>query len=227
MRNNGIDSGCLGCSTALADAMRARTSRLHRRAERTGFVRDLLQARATPRACLIYLANLLAVYEALESALSRHRDTPGVRCAVWPELYRSPLIRSDIDAANSVGLGDLPVLDATRIYTRRIVQRAADGDGAPLIAHAYTRYLGDLNGGQLIGARLRSCFGLGEVGMSHCEFGSVGDPRQVRVLYREAIDRAGNELADTTTVIHEAAVAFRLNIMLSEAIGRCASTPSH
>ena len=43
----------------------------------------------------------------------------------------------------------IPLLAAGELYARRIA-KAAEGDGTRLIAHAYTRYLGDLSGGQIL-----------------------------------------------------------------------------
>lgn len=47
------------------------------------------------------------------------------------------------------------------VYLGRIRDLSRNADLAPrLLAHAYVRYLGDLSGGQVIGARLRKAYGL-------------------------------------------------------------------
>lgn len=47
------------------------------------------------------------------------------------------------------------------VYLDRLRGLSASQDSAPrLLAHAYVRYLGDLSGGQIIGARLRKAYGL-------------------------------------------------------------------
>lgn len=50
---------------------------------------------------------------------------------------------------------------ALAVYLDRLRDLSASQDSAPrLLAHAYVRYLGDLSGGQIIGARLRKAYGL-------------------------------------------------------------------
>jgi len=50
---------------------------------------------------------------------------------------------------------------ALQVYLDRLTECAANETMAPrLLAHAYVRYLGDLSGGQVIGARLRKAYGL-------------------------------------------------------------------
>jgi heme oxygenase len=48
-----------------------------------------------------------------------------------------------------------------KVYLNRLNELSASPDLAPrLLAHAYVRYLGDLSGGQIIGARLRKAYNL-------------------------------------------------------------------
>ena len=51
----------------------------------------------------------------------------------------------------------VPLLAAGKRYGKRIAE-AARGDGSRLIAHAYTRYLGDLSGGQIIRKRIAKSY---------------------------------------------------------------------
>ena len=59
----------------LATRLREETQSLHRVAERSGVMRDLLHGRLDQRDYCLMLRNLHAIYETLESALDRHAAT--------------------------------------------------------------------------------------------------------------------------------------------------------
>jgi len=105
-----------------------------------------------------------------------------------------------------------PVLPSADRYAARIT--AAQGGGL-LIAHCYTRYLGDLNGGQLVARRLVRQFGPGFRALAFSRFPAIEDLAACRATYRASLDRAGEALDDAEPVIEEAAAAFELNIALS------------
>ena len=75
---------------------------------------------------------------------------PALRALSHYRLDRAPAIESDlVTLCGKAWERDIPLLAAGEIYADRIA-KAAEGDGARLIAHAYTRYLGDLSGGQIL-----------------------------------------------------------------------------
>jgi heme oxygenase len=117
----------------------------------------------------------------------------------------------------------LPLLPSGERYARRVAAAAA-GDGSRLLAHAWTRYLGDLNGGRILGERLRDSLGLGADALSFCAYPEIEDLAAFRRAWREAFDAAGAACA-TETLVDEALAAFRLNIDVSEEVARAAALP--
>jgi len=207
-------------AVGLADAFRARTESLHRQAERTGIVGDLLRGRIDRFGYALYLRNLLPAYDALERGLERHRQDPPMRAIASPMLYRAPALESDLDRLYGTCWADaLPIIEPARRYAGRIDDLAA-GDGTRLIAHAYTRYLGDLNGGQVLSGILRRALALGSDDLSFHRFPGIDDLARFRADYRAAIDAAGEYVADPSGLIEEAAHAFRYNIDISIAVRR-------
>jgi len=207
----------------LADLLRDRTQPLHTQAERTGIVRDILTGRVDRNGYALFLRNLLPAYEALEAGLSRNCDRRGIDVIAVPEIYRAGTLISDLNAiAGSSWLRSLPLLPAGERYARR-VDRAADGDTARLIAHAYTRYLGDLNGGQALRRVLARSLDLEPRMLTFYDFPEIDDLKSFTADYRDAIDRAGTSAADASTVIEEAAAAFQYNIDVSIAVKAAAA----
>jgi heme oxygenase len=198
----------------LSVALREQTQALHTKAEKTGFVNAILRGQATREGYTLYLRNLLPAYQAIERGLDRHRDAPGVRQVALPALYRSAAIEHDLAGIAGEGWAQMPLLPAGQAYADRVV--AADGPG--LIGHAYTRYLGDLNGGQGLKRLLARLLGLGPEALSLYEFPLIPDPRAFTAEYRTRLDLAGQEIDDAEAVVEEAVTAFRVNIALSEAV---------
>lgn len=112
---------------------------------------------------------------------------------------------------------DVPLLAAGDNYARRIAE-AAKGNGARLIAHAYTRYLGDLSGGLILQRLLTRSLELRPAELSFYDFPKYPDLAALKSAYREALDLAGRQAGDLKTVVEEGALAFTLNIDLSRAV---------
>jgi heme oxygenase (biliverdin-producing, ferredoxin) len=223
---------CGGASYAGADApadltgiLRIRTQALHTKAERSGVINDILRGQATRYAYAMLLRNLLPAYQRMEQGLEQLREKPGVGAVARREVYRAEALQSDLQAF----YGDrwdhsLPLLPEGEQYGRRVAE-AANGDGVRLIAHAYTRYLGDLSGGQIMKRMLARLLKLEPRELSFHEFPGIADADAFKRDYRHALNRAAAELVDVEVVIEEAMVAFELNIAVSEAVQKVGAVP--
>ena len=209
-------AGCSLRPARLLEALRERTADLHTRAERSGIIADMLHGRASRDGYVLMLRNLLPVYQALEQQLERHAGSSTIGQMVRPELARAGAIEADLTSL-SAEPSALPVLPATTRYVDAI-DRAADGDGGRLVAHAYARYLGDLSGGQILRKLLARSLDLPPDALSFYEFPAIGDIAAFKAEYRAAIDRVGDEIGDFEAVVEEGATAFQLNIELSTAL---------
>jgi heme oxygenase len=200
----------------LAAAFRVRVRALHDEAERSGIVQDILRRRGTAAGYALLLRNLLPVYRAMERGLERHRGGKLLRDLADPVVFRASAIESDVVVLAGAGWDHtLPLLPEAQVYARRIAE-AAEGDGSLLIAHAYARTMGDLSGGQILRRLLAAI--VPPAALSVYAFPDIADMTTFKADYRAAIDRAGRVVANPEAVVEEAAVAFRLNIDLSEAV---------
>ena len=203
---------------SIVTALYLRTRSLHVEAERTGTVRDLLRGEATPDDYILLLRNLLPAYQAMERGLERHRGSPGLGALAGYRLDRAPAIEADLVAlCGACWSDDIPLLGAGDVYAKRIA-RAAEGDGARLIAHAYTRYLGDLSGGQILQRLLARSLGLRPAELTFYDFPRFSDLAGLKADYRKALDQAGALAPDPGAVVEEGAIAFSMNIDLSCAV---------
>ena len=208
---------------SLADRLKTRTETLHREAERSGIIHDLLRGRAGRPAYALLLRNLLPVYEAIEGALEGADAASALKPFARPELYRATALRSDLDQLAGPDWPEtLPVLDSAQRYREHVAESAA-GEGLRLISHVYVRYLGDLNGGQILGQLMRKHLGLGTEALAFYQFPDLSDPRIFAGAYRALFDQIDLPSNAVEPLLVEAMTAFRLNIEVSRDVARVGS----
>jgi heme oxygenase (biliverdin-producing, ferredoxin) len=204
--------------SSLTSLMRVRTRTLHARAERSGIINDVLRGRASRYGFALLLRNLLPAYTTLEARLEAYRHAPAVRSAARRELYRVPALRSDLCALfGPTWETRLPLLPSGRRYAERVAT-AAEVECNRLVAHAYARYFGDLSGGQVLKRRLAHAPDFRPEQLSFFDFPDISDIDAFKTSYRQSIDDSAATIVDTEAVATEAAVAFLLNIAISEAV---------
>jgi heme oxygenase (biliverdin-producing, ferredoxin) len=203
---------------SLTDLMRQRTHPLHARAERSGIVNDVLRGKASRYGYALFMRNLLPAYSQLEAALEAGRDAPVLRAIARRELYRAPALRADLGQMfGATWEHALPLLNVGKQYGQRVAD-AARGAGAGLIAHAYTRYFGDLSGGQVMKQLLGRTPGLKPQELTFFDFSDISDNDDFKRDYRRALDDSATMITDIDAVVAEAVVAFELNIAVAEGV---------
>ncbi|MCS3726707.1 biliverdin-producing heme oxygenase [Bradyrhizobium betae] len=203
---------------SVVTALYLRTKALHAEAERTGIIRSLLWGEASRAGYILLLRNLLPAYRAMEHGLERHRESPGIALLSRYRLERTLAIESDLAAlCGERWSEEIPLLAAGEIYAKRVAH-AADGDGMRLIAHTYTRYLGDLSGGQILQRLLARSLELLPSELTFYDFPHFSDLDVLKADYRKALDEAAELAPDPQSVVEEGAIAFSMNIDLSCAV---------
>ena len=188
-------------SAAMRDGSRAE----HEEAEASPFLAELMDGHVGPSRYAGYLARLRVVYAALEEVGRAHRDDPWVVAVHDPALERLEAIDADL-AHWGGGLGAVES-PAAATYAARI--RASRGEA--YAAHHYTRYLGDLSGGQAIGRTLDRHLGPGGTQFFAFEVGRV---KPYKDAYRARLDA----LDATPAQVGRAVEEVRLSFVLSQAL---------
>ncbi len=203
---------------SFATRLRTGTRDAHERAEESGFVVRLIAGELDAFAHASLLAQLHPVYAALEAGAERLADDPDVAPFLHPGLVRLPAIESDL--AGIVGAdwrSRLPVLPTARAYAARIDRVAAEWP-AGFVAHHYTRYLGDLAGGQAIRVAVRRHYGLAEDHTRFFAFDDLGPVPAFRAAYRDALEAVAWSPEEQDRAVAEAVVAFRHNLAVFESL---------
>jgi heme oxygenase len=196
----------------LSMAMRSGSLDEHRAAEGSAFMTELLAGRVGAAGYAAYLGRLWHPYAALEAAIRRRRDDRTVAAVYDPALERLTALEADLAFWSSRGgvPADPPKpTAAVAAYVDRVAHASAWGGF--LVAHHYTRYLGDLSGGQVIGRILQRAFDLDGAGIAFYEFARVPRPKPYRDGYRARLDALELTAAERGSVVAEVRTAFRLN----------------
>jgi heme oxygenase len=201
----------------LEHQLKTATAAMHRRVERTAFMASLLRGQVDRQRYASLLHNLQALYAALEEALARHATTPDVAPVVMPELFRSRAIAADLQVlAGGGALAHAPLARATQQYVERLQELSAAKPGL-LVAHAYVRYLGDLNGGQALRRVVARGLGLaGSAGTMFYDFGGHAAQQHLVQRFRAGLEVAATQLKDSQALTDEALSAFERHEQLFE-----------
>lgn len=204
--------------TPLSGELRAATKQLHVEAERAGVMGLLLKGRLTREPYVALLGALHAIYSALEDSLDRHAADPAVAPLRRPGLARRDALRHDLEAL--AGSGWRTTAAAHPLAQAYAAHLRALGDAAPsrLLAHAWLRYLGDLNGGQVLKRIVRESLAIPAEASTFYDFPGIGDPHAAAAAWRAALDDVPLAAGEREAIVAEACDGFRRHIALFEAL---------
>ncbi|MFM8545413.1 MAG: heme oxygenase (biliverdin-producing), partial [Vulcanococcus sp.] len=176
---------------ALASQLREGTKKAHTMAENTGFVSCFLKGVVDKVSYRTLVADLYFVYDAMEQEIGRLRAAghPVVGPVGFPELNRRESLEQDL----AFYFGDswrnsVKATPAAQEYVARIHQIAQESPEL-LVGHHYTRYIGDLSGGQILKAIAQTAMNLGEhEGLSFYEVDAIPDEKGFKTIYRATLD---------------------------------------
>ncbi|MEV6838625.1 biliverdin-producing heme oxygenase [Streptomyces sp. NPDC051133] len=198
---------------SFSSLIRTASHEQHVAAETSTFMSDLLGGRLGVDAYTRYTEQLWFVYEALESAAGRLAPDPVAGPFVRPELFRLPALERDLAHLRGPGWrADLSALPATRAYADRVRECAERWPGG-YVAHHYTRYLGDLSGGQIIRGTAEKTWGFAKKGdgVRFYVFEGIANPAAFKRGYRELLDSIAVDELERQRVVGECKRAFALN----------------
>nr|YP_009546279.1 heme oxygenase [Gelidium gabrielsonii]AYO27627.1 heme oxygenase [Gelidium gabrielsonii] len=200
-------------STNLAQQLREGTTKSHSMAENVSFVKSFLGGVVDKKSYRKLVANLFFIYEAIEEEIEDNKQHELVKFIYFPELNRKNSLIKDLiyyygyDWENQIN----PSL-ATKSYITRIHEI---GKSQPelLVAHAYTRYMGDLSGGQILKKIAKSAMRLSETnGTAFYDFDQIPDDKSFKQIYRQSLDDIPLSDNQIRQIIGEANIAFNLNM---------------
>lgn len=192
--------------------LRSRTTTDHRNAERNPFMTALLQGKLPLAGYTDMLAQHAYAYEVLENPSEAVANDPNVARFIDSGLDRTEALEADLTALVGENWREVhPPTPATEAFVARL-REVGQNWGGGYVAHHYTRYLGDLSGGQIIGKRVAAAYGLEEgVNDNFARFDKIGDLDEFKNAYRASLDAADWDLDEKQRILDEIQNAYALN----------------
>lgn len=202
-------------SSNLATLLREGTKKAHTMAENVGFVKCFLKGVVEKTSYRKLVANLYFVYSAMEEEMERHRQHPILSKVYFQQLNRQRSLETDLKYYFGSQWRDAIALSpAGEAYVQRI-REISNNEPELLIAHLYTRYLGDLSGGQILKGIAQRAMNLSDgEGTAFYEFEEIPDEKQFKATYRQALDELPIDEVTATRIVDEANAAFGMNMKL-------------
>lgn len=201
-------------SSNLAMQLREGTKKAHTMAENVGFVRCFLKGTVEKTSYRKLVASFYFVYSAIEAEMQRLQADPIISKIYFPELNRKNSLERDLAFYFGPNWRDqISPSPATQAYVARIHEIA---ESAPelLIAHSYTRYMGDLSGGQILKGIAERAMNLADGGTAFYTFETITDEKAFKANYRQNLDDLGLDDATIARIVEEANDAFGMNMRL-------------
>ena len=188
-------------------------------AENTAFVSGFFKGIATKASFANLVTSLYFVYAAMEQAFDETSED-GVKTMDDRELRRVPSLEKDMEFFyGSDWKSKISESPATRLYVAR-VKEIAEKEPHLLVAHQYTRYLGDLFGGQMMGGMAVRSLGLeSKQGVSFYNFEDISNKSDFISAWYKRLNALDLTEEERQAVVDEANLVFDLNIGIFEELG--------
>lgn len=210
----------------LSELLKEGTKEAHDRAENTQFVKDFLKGNIRKELFKLATTALYFTYSALEEEMDRNKDHPAFAPLYFPmELHRKEaLVKDMLYFFGEDWEKQVQCTEATRKYVERI-RYVGQKEPELLVAHAYTRYMGDLSGGQVlkkVAQRALKLPSTGE-GTQFYLFENVDNAQQFKQFYRARMNALDLNLETKEKIVEEANKAFEYNMQIFSELDQAGS----
>tara|TARA_B000000609_G_scaffold130902_1_gene105372 strand:- start:1313 stop:1993 length:681 start_codon:yes stop_codon:yes gene_type:complete len=195
------------------------TKKSHSAAENTSFVRSFLRGVVSKESYKKLVSDLYFVYSAMEEEVENLKDHPIIGQIQLSDLKRVNALEQDLRFYyGPIWRSLVTPSEACNQYVNRI-REVAKNEPELLVGHHYTRYLGDLSGGQILKGIAEKALALGDgQGLKFYDFEKIEDVKAYKAGYRGILDGLPITEHQANAIIVEANYAFRLNMYMFDTL---------
>jgi len=195
------------------------TKKSHSAAENTSFVRSFLRGVVSKESYKKLVSDLYFVYSAMEEEVENLKDHPIIGQIQLSDLKRVNALEQDLRFYyGPIWRSIITPSEACNQYVNRI-REVAKNEPELLVGHHYTRYLGDLSGGQILKGIAKKALALGDgQGLKFYDFEKIEDAKAYKAGYRGILDGLPITEHQSNAIIVEANYAFRLNMYMFDTL---------
>mmetsp|Transcript_50207 Transcript_50207/g.58604 ORF Transcript_50207/g.58604 Transcript_50207/m.58604 type:complete len:323 (+) Transcript_50207:70-1038(+) len=194
------------------------TRKSHSLAENTAFVTGFFGGLSSPQSFKKLVTSLYYIYTAMEGSFDS-TEYLNVKAIDDEELRRVSSLEKDMEyfhGPNWKSDKSISPTPATMAYVSRINEIAAHSPHL-LLAHQYTRYLGDLFGGQMMGGMATRSLDLKDgKGVAFYEFESIPNAKEYITGWYQRLNDLDLTDRQKSEILDEANYVFSLNIAVFE-----------
>ena len=194
--------------------IKEKTSLLHSAAENTGYIKKLMDGTASVEGYAEYIFNLERMYRAIEVALDKNENNDIVKPFVTKELYRSELMRKDLEFLLGDKLDSMKLLASTEACVAKI-EELSEKSPELVVAYAYTRFLADLFGGRTFLSLLSTSYNISAEGLNYYRFPEITDLRGYVMKYHKMLADINLIEENKIDFINEVNNAYIYNLAIS------------
>lgn len=147
--------------------------------------------------------------------MTKLKDHPVISKISFPELNRKESLEKDLYFYYGPNWKEKITLSPVGASYVERIREIAKSEPELLVGHSYTRYLGDLSGGQILKKISQRAMNLsnGE-GTAFYEFEEIPDEKAFKNRYRQALNELPIDLETAEKIVDEANAAFGRNMEL-------------
>lgn len=210
----------------LSELLKDGTKEAHDRAENTQFVKDFLKGNIRRELFKLATTALYFTYSALEEEMDRNKDHVAFAPLYFPtELHRKKALTRDMEYFFGEDWEErVECSQATQKYVERI-HHVGQHEPELLVAHAYTRYMGDLSGGQVlkkVAQRALKLPSTGE-GTQFYLFENIDNAQKFKQFYRARMNALDLNPETKEKIVEEANKAFEYNMQIFNELDQAGS----
>ena len=195
--------------------LKTETKKSHTAAENTKFVSSFLRGVVSEESYKQLVANFYFIYRAMEEEFEKYKDSPILGPVHSDVLNRVNNLERDLRYFyGPMWRSIISPTEQCQRYVNRI-REVSEDEPELLIGHHYTRYMGDLSGGQILKNIAEKSLNLrdGE-GLWFYEFEGIEDKKAFKEQYRATLNTIPINQSMANAIITEANWAFRLNMFM-------------
>lgn len=194
--------------------LREGTKKSHSMAENMGFIKCFLKGVVEKNSYRKLAANFYFVYSAMEEEMEKLKNHPVVGQIYFPELNREESLAKDLQFYYGPNWkNEIKLTPEGQAYVDRIHEIAKNSPEL-FAAHSYTRYMGDLSGGQILKNIAQKAMNLDKDGTAFYEFETIDDEKAFKTMYRQALNDAPVDQETADRIVEEANDAFGMNMKM-------------
>lgn len=201
-----------------AERVKQETWEEHEASKDQPFAVEIMAGNLDKNAYIQWILGLLPVYRSLEAGLRANRDDYSIYLFDHRKLDRTEKIESDLTFWRVDPFTTESPLPEAKIYHETVQSAVDSGSPQRILAHHYTRYMGDMIGGQVVSRQLQKMYGMPVEGLQFYDFSDIGDIYHYRKTYKSLYDLIPWDNDERDEFVAEAKKAYLANSKFFEAL---------